>query len=694
MYAISREEPQMDVLTRAPQLASLSAGSTVVLCLRPDDFDWLNGARPAVLGHRIVLFGDAGTVTALSQRAFDFFDWISHRIEAPAGPPAFVVRALASAMCARPRVIVWVGAGLDEAFAAVRPGQRLARLPATLPYPALVDGMRPGARSWVAVTAASDQLTLRRARWAAAEAGRAGKTLLIDPGEVPAGATVVSARTLPIDEAERMLSQAGVEHPARTAALLGLEAAVIEHVCLERAPASLSTATGADAPAPDLPGEPWHSRLGPWDQAVDEALAAGDQAVAARWIARWQQDAPEDPYARVAHALTEIWQGKLGRAEATLEEARRRAPQGDKLFRFFLLRAEVLLAAHRLDRTKCATLAGEALRLGMALHRSSMELASLHTQQIVALAELGRIAEAERSLHQARNLPQDARVAGRLAEAEALIARRSGDPERAVRLLSSIPHGAEGDSPVLAQILSRAWIDQRRFEDAERLTRAAITKAERRGDRADHLHAEHASALLELGRFDEAIVELRALLAGELPPANAAVARTELGRCLTSQGQFDEAAGVLDDAVSYFEATEDRDNAAFARALYARARVELTERRYPSAEKLLRRTLAVEEASLGKQHPTLIETLAALGEVLLHLERPREAELFAKRALKLAEATDRARGRAMALHLLAAAQMRLGYAHAGDTLRRAGEAEKALHSNEPLVRKPARTSTS
>jgi tetratricopeptide (TPR) repeat protein len=595
--AVSLEEPRMEVLTRAPELAHLPAGSTVVLCLRPEDFDWLNGARPAVLGHRVVLFGDEGTVTALSQRAFDFFDWISHRVEAPGGPPAFAVRALASAMCARPRVLVWRGDGLDATFRAVRPAHDLARLPATLPYPDLVEGMRPALRRWVAVTDGGDPLSLRRARWAAAEAGRAGRTVLVDPVEVPAGAKVVSARMLPVDVAARMLGEAGVEHPARAAALLGLEAEAIERACRGHEGAARD---GDDVPVAS--GEAWSSRLGPWGQVVSEALTAGDTIIATRWIARWQEAAPGDPYALLARAVTEVRQGRLDLAASTLEQARPVAPAADHFFRFFLLQTEMSLAAAGREEAKCAALAAEALHLGRALHLPAAELAAVHGQHIVSLANLGRITEAALSLRGARELPRDARVDTLLDEAEACLALRSGRAETALRILASRKNGAAEASPFLVALLSRALIQRGRFEDAERLTRTAIREAERRGDRAVHLRAEHASAMLELGRFDKAIVELRALLESDLPPADAAVLRTELGRCLTAQGQFAEAANVLDEALRYFEAAKDGNHAAHARAA----------------------------------------------------------------------------GRATALELLAAAQMRLGHAHAEDTLRRAREARQSI----------------
>lgn len=106
-----RERPETEVIIEAPALLTVPEGSTVVLCVRAIDADWLNQERPVVQARslKLVLFSDEATTLQLARKAVDFYDWISHSIECPPGPPAFAVRGLRRAVCARTAAIVWGG---------------------------------------------------------------------------------------------------------------------------------------------------------------------------------------------------------------------------------------------------------------------------------------------------------------------------------------------------------------------------------------------------------------------------------------------------------------------------------------------------------------------------------------------------------------------------------------------------------
>jgi hypothetical protein len=225
-----RERPETEVLLDAPSLSTVAEGSTVVLCGRAIDADWLNQERPVVQARslRLVLFSDEATTLHLARNAVDFYDWISHCIDCPPGPPAFAVRALRRAACARAAAVVWQGGDLEGTFAAALPGRTLARVTAALPYPALVEALRPSVKEWIAVTEIDSSMRRRRVAWAAAEVGRRGRLVLVDSVSAPLALPRIGALALTIEEGVERLRAAGVEGAARLAALLELSPGAID----------------------------------------------------------------------------------------------------------------------------------------------------------------------------------------------------------------------------------------------------------------------------------------------------------------------------------------------------------------------------------------------------------------------------------------------------------------------------------
>ncbi len=203
---------------------------------------------------RVVLFSDAETTVCLSREAVDFYDWISHRIDCPAGPPAFAVRALRRAALERAPAVIWRGGDLDGTFAGALPGRHLVRMSAAQPYAALVEALRPRARTWVAAIDLDGPTRLRWVRWAAAEAGRRGMLILVEPKTEPASLPVAHARALAVEDATGRLREAGIKGATRLAALLELEPQAIADAADSGARGSRGGGVGSTGDAGRGPG--------------------------------------------------------------------------------------------------------------------------------------------------------------------------------------------------------------------------------------------------------------------------------------------------------------------------------------------------------------------------------------------------------------------------------------------------------
>ena len=82
-----RDWPDVDYVMSATELQESKPGSTLILDVDDDDeeFAALNIVRPVLRekGLRVVIWAREGISAKLAHRAPDFFDWISHRVEAP-----------------------------------------------------------------------------------------------------------------------------------------------------------------------------------------------------------------------------------------------------------------------------------------------------------------------------------------------------------------------------------------------------------------------------------------------------------------------------------------------------------------------------------------------------------------------------------------------------------------------------------
>ena len=265
-----------------------------------------------------------------------------------------------------------------------------------------------------------------------------------------------------------------------------------------------------------------------------------------------------------------------------------------------------------------------------------------------------------------------------------------GDAPGAARLLEQIlaewPSAEANHHPraVIEQKLAQAWLEQRRFADAESLLRDAVQRVSQLGRSTSRLRHEYGRALHGLGRFREAEQELRRLLE-DAPPGSTSVDHSghELARILTSQGRFDEAEALLDPSLMRIKNDSATDSPYYALALYEKARIRRLSGDLLGAEASMREVLRLEEKTHGRDAPTLISTLMELSDTLVRLNKPGEAEPLLRRAVRLSEQARDVPSRALALSMLAGTQAAQGFQHARNTARQSLEAWKATGHEVP-----------
>ncbi len=718
-----RERPETEVLLDAPSLVTVAEGSTVVLCVREIDADWLNQERPVVQARslRLVLFSDEETTVHLARTAVDFYDWISHRIDCPPGPPEFAVRALRRAVCARAAAIVWQGGDLEGTFAEALPGRTVERVGATLPYPALVEALRPSAKQWIAVTDLGASMWERRITWAAAEAGRRGRLVLVDGASAPSALPRVGARALTIEEGSARLGAAGIEGAARLAALLELSPGATDDAAkLARAGAGeaelsalalreadpgtalerLARARGLEEvtkveAATEMPYIDRRGRfhLPSFPRRIDLAFRGGDLDVAAHWAEAWRKTTGS---ARSIAALARIrfFQLAVGEAQGLLREARSKVENGtDDETRFDLLRAEAMECQAVGNYSKAPRVVAEALDLAERLELGRDARDDLYNLLIQSLIATGRMKNAELTLNRWMAklgvdgaAPRDLLLVRTVAE----LKLAQGDAPGATRLLEQVltqwPSTEEHHPTraVFEQSLAQAWLEQGHFGDAESLLREAIQRVTQTGRSTTRLRHEYARALHGLGRFREAEQEFRRVMEdGAAGSASVEHTGHELARTLVSQGRLDEAEALLDPSLMRMQRDGTTDSPYYAMALYEKSRIRRMKGDLLGAETSMREVLRLEEKTHGRENQTIISTLMELSETLVRLDKPGEAEPLLRRAVRLSEQAGDTWARARALAMLAGAQAAQGFPQARNTARQSLEAWAATGSEVP-----------
>lgn len=203
--------------------------------------------------------------------------------------------------------------------------------------------------------------------------------------------------------------------------------------------------------------------------------------------------------------------------------------------------------------------------------------------------------------------------------------------------------------------------------------------------------------LLKRRKFDEAEPLVRRALAMAPPMAKRspqtngefALLHLVLADVLRERGNLAEAEAQVRSALALQEASLGKDHPDIALTLTSAANLLLQSGQLDQAEPLLRRALAMETRALGKDHPRVASVLHPLAVLLIKRGRHAEAEPLLRRALAIQEAApEQLAGDVTAGRLnLAALLMNLGrYAEAEQQLRRALTlAESSLGSEHTQV---------
>jgi eukaryotic-like serine/threonine-protein kinase len=343
---------------------------------------------------------------------------------------------------------------------------------------------------------------------------------------------------------------------------------------------------------------------------------------------------------RVAEAMAtvrgQLHAGRFQAASESMESVLRRAHvQPDSR-----IRAEALFLGAQVARSSGALEQTEQ-RLQGALQEAAAgghdELAaSIWILSIeVALQEFGRIDEARRMLSPARaalaRAGSGALLSADLTAAEALVAERSAEPERAVSLYREALKVYEAEvaptHPRISELLHRLARALRGAGVPEQsvpyIERALKLSRERLGpghpDVALHLiglgsaanfSGDHEAAL---AAFDEAVEILTTALGPEHP--RVAIALHDRGNALAALRRFDEAYEDLRRAADLDRVTLGHDNPGRTQSLYGLAMVQRFRGELADAQRLMDEALSVQERAWGTEHPDLAYVVGGLADL-------------------------------------------------------------------------------
>ncbi|ATB29409.1 hypothetical protein MEBOL_002858 [Melittangium boletus DSM 14713] len=674
-------------------------GSTQVLVPRVEDADWLNINRPLFAQRelRVVLFCDTETSIALAQRAVDFFDWISHRVECPKQPPRFSVSGIRTALAVQAPGIIWTGGDLQAAFAAARPRGHLHQVSAALPYPKMVEELRRHQREWIAWTDVNSTFRLRRVRWAHAETGHRTRAILVEPAVPSPGWWSLHGRMADVREARARLEHSGVSFPGRVAALHDFRPEILAKLESRDTRAHVEDPTEQEGASilrvgallffERVPNHAWLRELClqaflnlEKRSAKAEQLSLDDRLTWTAWSASFSRfkkertisfnvfDQLNPAYSvelilpRMMHmqdkwaALTlqatllhdldaaEHWSRRLKPEDGSgspIILALVRSMKGKPEEAELLLRAQLRTNAHPgigpTERPALLTSLGSVLDQQGKHH----EAEDLIREELVRLEQLQapNISSKNRLLHQ---LSSALRKQGKYSEAEKTI----------LQAITTHPDQSNEDRADLGRRLNelaRILNAMGKDEAAESAFQQALTLL---GSTLGTGHISYTTALTELfslleshGRQGESEPLLRrAIYASQTSqdeenPNHAKLLRL-LAAILSDQGQYAEAEKLLKQAL-HINNTFSLDDPAMNWMIVHQLAVAIQfQGRYDEAERLFRQAISIIEQGHGMHDLLHRASLLSLGGCLLRQGRDVEAEPFLARALEILKNTQ------------------------------------------------------
>ncbi len=557
-------DPALCALDRPTEVWSLAPGSLALIRVSAVELEWLNRSRPvfADRGLRVVLWpaDDLPTGIAFREKAPDLYDWITAKIELPQASPSFAVAGLRASRGYQPGV-AWRGGMLDPCLAEAGLGEA-SRLSAQDPFEVLVKALRGLVAPVVVWTDTDGRLDLWRVRWAVAESGYAGLSVLAAPPRETPGWWPVHGRVLDWREGAEALRRAGAPDGALLAAILDGEPEAVARVAARiqageaeseliagcgqvEDPGAWLAAREEDADAPALRAHPEEARarlpdepdgldrlgarveVGLRSAAPDtlglalDAQVVGEHEAALWWAGRALAEAGEDAE-RAVGALVVRWTslkilGAVGDELQTLAQVRERLLRVDPT----LWADPRALGLGAIVLAEGSDPAAARLLIDSALQRAQGEAHPEHIPTLVRLARVQELAgdgigacmTLERAVRAAgaRLAPRDPERAyglyllalaqhrvGAAAQAKAS-AEAALDLYRALRGADDATDGLQWWMGGCHQIISAANLDLGDPAGARVASRAAIDALHRLGGRRQDLGDLLAGALHNLG---------------------------------------------------------------------------------------------------------------------------------------------------------------------------------------------------
>ncbi len=668
--ALLEVDPGLGVATDPDLLASAPPATVQVLRPPPTAGAWLRDAAADVITERrleLVLWLPAATAAALGPEATGFLDRCQRGFRAPNPPPGHAVAGLRAAVSGPG--VEWLGGPLAAVLAAAWPRRRIVWASASQDYDRLVATARTAGRAWVCWTDLDGPFRIRQVRWALAESGRWGRSVLVEPRVRSPGWWPVHGRTTDLADAIARLRHTGAGRSGVLAALIGgepealdlLETLLEMHAVEDEIVASLRD---AQDPGATLATMAAGHGLFTLDDVAGRLVAPPVQRAFGGHpeVRRVRRRTFASVQERVQSQEADIPLDLVGHWAATSREP---LPEGSLDWSIgpeaaFLV--EVALRAGPTTAEGWRAAADAALRLG------DPHVASRFAETALAVGAPDPVTRSRILFTQGRAAFRDSRF----LEAERLL-------ERALDLQREALGPLHIETGKTLHALGLAQARQRRYREALKAHSHALAVLRKHlpEDHPDVAVIQHGigQVLLHLGRYEEATRAYHRALAIEektLGPDHPSTASTlhAIGQSLVRQGSYAEALDAFRRDLSISERALGPEHPSVAGTLHAMGQALALAGRAGEALDCFHRELAILERALGPDHRDVANALDAIGQTLVRLDRAVEAVSTFRRSL---QAKERAYGphrpeTAATLHAL------------GDALARTGDHEQALES--------------
>jgi tetratricopeptide (TPR) repeat protein len=672
VQALLPDHPTLGVQVDVHALSLVPEASTQLFCPAPDASGWFEALR----GHcasrrlRVVLWLSPEAAEALDATlASELRDLPGHPC-----PPQPAIHGIAGLHAgAHGPGVEWLGGPLAPALEEAHPERAIRWISASQPYDDLLEAVAEAGEDWACWTEVDGQFTLCRLRWALAEQGRWGRSVLVEPEISSPGWWPAHSELGSLPEAIARLSEAGAARPGLLAALAMLEPEAIDLVevlLATEAPEAEIQAVMTDAEDPGAAlAQLGRSRgLFTADDVVNRLVAppiqracGADENVRTLRAERFEklgeqvlasEDIPMDLLGSWATTTglaipVKVLDWSTGKATAWLVEAAlRHGPESAEDWR---------------------AIADAAIRLGDAhvgARWADKALTFTEVDEITRSRALYTRARADYRLGAYAASEERLRVA--LEIQERLLGPDHHEVARTLHAIGGALNRLERYAQALA-IYNRARdIEQRNLEPNH-------------PDMAVTLHAI-GQVMVHLNRYEEALRAFQQALAikeEKLGPEHPSTASTlhAIGQALTRQGKYKEALESFQRDLRITRKQLGKDHPSLGPSLHSIGQTYTLMGRHEYALACFAREIKILERALGKDHPDTTQALDAMGQVLTDIGQLELAVSRYKKALriKLANLGEEHRDTARTLYAL------------GHTYVRQGELEEALDAFERTV---------